>query len=238
MSKHAARRNIRGGVAAGVLLTAATVGLSFTYAHADSDSPSPDKATCADALAAYTAAQNKQATDKKTLDNANAEFDTATSALAQAKQNDALEDTNVDGTPKTDPAAPGDVTDKALAAAQLRVSTAGKAQTRAQATYNDDVKATAAAKAQVDKPVSEGGCVGSPGADGVDARIVLAPGVCARATVTTVPPRLVRIVALIPCPPVVPPAPPEPPAAGQPVQEISTPAPTPQTVPGNLPVTH
>lgn len=236
MSKHAARRNIRGGVAAGVLLTAATVGLSFTYAHADSDAPGPAKATCADALVAYTAAQNKQATDKKTLDDANAEFDTATSALAQAKQNDALEDTNVDGTSKTDPAAPGDATDKAVAAAQLRVAAAGKAQTRAQAIYTDDVKATAAAKTAADTACT--GKPGTPGAAGVDARIVLSPGVCARAVVTTNPAKLVRIVALIPCPPAVPPAPPAPPVAGQPVQEISTPAPTPQTVPGNLPVTH
>lgn len=205
MAKHSARRNIRGGVALGAVLTA--IGLTASAAYA-SAAPGPLPTTCADALAAYNTAQSNEATDK--------------GKLANARAADNTEDTNVDGTAKTDPAAPGDSKDVALSSAQ--------------STYDADVAAGKAAKAEVNKPVSEGGCAGAPGRKGVDAKIILAPGMCAEAVVTPDPAKLVRIVTLIPCPPVVPP--PAPPAADQPVTVIPPAAPAPAIQETHLPVTH
>lgn len=205
MAKHSARRNIRGGVALGAVLTA--IGLTASAAYA-SAAPGPLPTTCADALAAYNTAQSNEDTDK--------------GKLANARAADNTEDTNVDGTAKTDPAAPGDSKDVALNSAQ--------------STYDADVAAMKAAKAEVNKPVSEGGCAGAPGRKGVDAKIVLAPGVCAQATIKPDTRQLIRVVMLIPCPPVVPP--PAPPAADQPVTVIPPAAPAPQTVQNSLPVTH
>ena len=256
MAKHSARRNIRGGVALGAVLAATTLTAGMAYASAGT-SPGPVPATCADALTAYDKAQDHQSTAKRKLDAANKEFDAATKALADARAADATEDSKK-GAPVDDPAKP-DAQDAAKTAAEARAFTAGETQSAAQKTYDADVAATAAARAQVNKPITDGGCAGIPGAngsngadgkdgqpgvsgtagkDGIDAKIILAPGMCAEAVVTPDPAKLVRIVTLIPCPPAVPPAPPAPPAADQPVTVIPPAAPAPAIQEAHLPVTH
>lgn len=248
MAKHSARRNIRGGVALGAVLTA--IGLTASAAYA-SAAPGPLPTTCADALAAYNTAQSNEATDKGKLDAANAEFDAATKALADARAADATEDSKT-GAPADDPAKP-DAPDAAKTAAEARAFKAGEAQSAAKTTYDADVAATAAARAQVNKPITDGGCAGIPGAngsdgkpgvsgtagkDGIDAKIILAPGMCARAIVTPDPSKLVRIVTLIPCPAVTPPAPPTETQPGQPATVIPPAAPAPAIQETHLPVTH
>lgn len=241
MSKHSARRNIRGGVAAGAVLSAAILTSGFAYASA---SPAVVPTTCADALTAYNNAQNQENIDKGKLNAANAELDAATKALADARAADVAEDTNTDGTVKTDQSTL-DAADQAKSAAESRAFRAGEAQSSAQSTYNADVTATKAAKAAADTacqgptgPAGAQGPAGVAGKDGIDAKIILAPTVCARATVTPNPAKLVRVIALIPCPPVVPPAPPVEPSPGTPVTVISNPAPVPPVQETHLPVTH
>lgn len=247
-SKHRVRRNVRGGVAAGAVLVAVSLTAGAVYTGTAGADPAP---SCADAITAYqhavAAEQTTNAAQATAVRNdqlARGTHDAAVSNAQQAYTTWLAANPNATDAQK---AAQLAARDKAIKAADDAYKAGGTQAALEQASSNEKTASSAMnnAKAAADTactglagPVGAQGPAGVAGKDGIDAKIILAPTVCARAVVTTNPAKLVRIVALIPCPPAVPPAPPAPPVAGQPVQEISTPAPTPQTVPGNLPVTH
>jgi hypothetical protein len=73
--------------------------------------------------------------------------------------------------------------------------------------------------------------------DGVDARIILAPSLCARAVVRPDTERLVKVIVLVPCPDKTPKPPTAKPEPGDTVTIIDKQAPKPETVVTELPVT-
>jgi hypothetical protein len=242
MSKHRVGRNIRGGVAAGAALAAVALTTGAVYSSA-SAAPAPAPVSCADAITTYNHAQDNVAADQIKLTTANTELDDATKALADARAADAAED-SAKGAPVDDPKKP-DAADVAKSAAESRAFRAGEAQSSAQSKYATDAGAASNAKAAADAacqgpagPVGPGGVAGAVGPKGIDARIVLSPGVCARAVVTPDPEKLVRVVTLIPCPVAVPTPPAVEPKPGDEVVVIPPAAPVPPVQDAHLPVTH
>ena len=230
MSRHRVQRNWGGLTAGAAGLTA--LALTGGYFVAGT-SASAATASCVDARSAYEQAQG-----------------TAVDPAGPGAR--------VDGTVITEPEQ--DKIDAKIAAAEAVDSYSGASITTAEQEgidsavtaaknpasdgplVHDGSVITADEQAKIDstKAAADAACQGPPGKDGIDARIVLSPGVCARAVVKPDPDRLVRVVVLIPCPAVVPPAPPAAPRPGDQVVVIPTmpAAPVPQTVTGNLPVTH
>lgn len=236
MSKrHRMGRNVRGGVVVGAVLAAAALTTGAAYSSA-SASPAT-MLNCAEAQSAYRDAAADQGGAKNHLNATNTELDDATKALADARAADAAED-------NTTPDVPGklDDADKAKSAAETRAFRAGEAQSSAQHIYTDDTAATAVAKTTRDTacqgPAGPAGVTGAVGPKGIDARIVLARTVCARAVVTPNPERLVRVVTLIPCPATVPAPPAAEPRPGDEVVVIPPAAPVPPVTETHLPVTH
>jgi hypothetical protein len=233
MSKrHRVGRNVRGGVAAGAVLAAVALTAGAAYSSA---SASPATVlSCADAINAYQAAQDKLPVDKAKLDAANKAFDDATAALAKAKA-DAVDPKSPEGTIIT----PAEKL--IIVQAESTLFRAGEARSSAQHIYDADLGAANNAKAAADTacqgPAGPGGVSGAVGPKGVDARIVLAPTVCARAIVTPNPERLVRVIALIPCPATVPAPPVAEPRPGDEVVVIPPAAPVPPVKDAHLPVT-
>jgi hypothetical protein len=234
MSKrHRVGRNVRGGVAVGAVLAAVALTTSAAYSSA-SAAPVPEL-SCADAINAYQAAQDKLPADKAKLDAANKAFDDATAALAKAKA-DAVDPKGPEGATVT-------LAEKrSITNAESDVFRAGEGRSSAQHIYDADLGAANNAKAAADTacqgPAGPAGVAGAVGPKGVDARIVLAPTVCARAVVTPDVRKLVRVVTLIPCPATVPAPPAAEPRPGDEVVVIPPAAPVPPVTETHLPVTH
>lgn len=231
--RHRAGRNVRGGVAVGAVLAAVALTTGAAYSSA-SAAPAPTL-TCADAINAYNAAQDKLPADKTKLDAANKAFDDATAALAKAKA-DAVDPKSPEG------AAITPAEKLIIVQAESTLFRAGEARSSAQHTYDADLGAANNAKAAADTacqgPAGPAGVTGAVGPKGIDARIVLAPTVCARAVVTPDASKLVRVVTLIPCPAAVPAPPAVEPRPGDEVVVIPPAAPIPPVEDAHLPVTH
>jgi hypothetical protein len=248
MSKrHRAGRNIRGGVAVGAVLTAAALTTGAAYSSA---SAAPE-VSCSDAINAYNTAvgaekttNDAQALAVKNDTDAKAVRDTAIAKaqsdyLAWVAANPNATDAQVK--------ARQELRDKQVADANkayadggtvAKLAAASSAEKTASMRMNDAKAAADTACQGPAGPVGPAGVAGAVGPKGIDARIVLSPGVCARAVVTPDPERLVRVVTLIPCPVAVPAPPAVEPRPGDEVVVIPPAAPVPPVQEAHLPVTH
>jgi hypothetical protein len=194
-----------------------------------SDQPNPDPApSCADAINKYNTEQglsNQAATDREASQR---NYDKAKAALA---------DYDAKHGGKDQPPVVKADRDKLVAA--MDAASADLAEK--QKTYDMQAKDTNDAKANADKACQgPQGPVGANGKDGIDAKVILSPNVCARAVVRPDTQRLVRVIVFIPCPPNAPVPPAVAPNDGDKVIIINdnAPAPQPNTVEKHLPVTH
>lgn len=164
----------------------------------DTAHPTPADPAAGDALDKAVAAQTVRLSNAQT-------------AIARDQGLDAAEDgIGVEEDPQ-------DTQDLAVAADRVAINgvdgTAAKLKT-AQDAERKAEQGVADAKAAADKACAPG----KDGKDGIDAQIVLSPGVCAEAQIQPGDvQRLIRVVTLVPCPPATPPAPAVPPVVGGPV---------------------
>lgn len=222
---HTRRWAATGALAAVLLAT----GLSASAASAGPEVPDP---TACQSATAVAKTQRSEATQ------ADADATTAENAATDAKTALAVEQaSNPDG--ETAEQREARLTPYQAAVTKAQTSaTEARAQADTEATQANAADAEAKQACTISAPPAE-----VDHSDGVDAKIILSPNVCARAVIRETRthegtlPVLVRVIVLIPCPPVTPTPPVVAPAPGQRVVVITNTAPKPITGQGNLTVT-
>jgi hypothetical protein len=219
------------GAAVGVLVTSLALLGTGAASASGSDQPSgPDIRKC-QAAQAETDEQDRQA------DAAEAKAATSEKAATDAKEAlSEYDDTHGgSGEDPVDPVKRGQLVTDA---------------TRAQSTATADRAEATKQRSEADQAARDetAACTVPPGKDGKDGKVIvdervilLDRGVCARAKVTDDPAKLVKVIVLVPCPDRTPAPPAAKPAPGDTVIVIERKdrqAPKPQTVEGDLAVTH
>lgn len=215
----------------GIAVSLATTLLAGSFAAASASQPVPDPTGCSEATAAAET-QRKEATQADA--DATASETSAAGAKAALTAEQAKDPEGETAEQREARIAPY----RAAATQAQTIATEDRARANIEADQATAAEASAKKACTTAVPPVE-----VDRSEGVDARIILAPNVCARALVRETRtgegtlPVLVKVVVLVPCPPVTPAPPTAKPAPGDPVVIINRTAPKPEQVEADLPVT-